>query len=76
MGTFFAQQLLMVEWFRDRLMSKDSEEPCWFSWVLLGVWPFMVLVGSITQWRISGRGIYHQQSKAFSSLGLGCLTKD
>ncbi|MCL4134612.1 UNVERIFIED_CONTAM: hypothetical protein GTU68_041765 [Idotea baltica] len=58
---YFVEELLMVEWFRDRLMGVDSEAPCWFSWVLLGVWPFMVLVGSLTQWRISGRGIYHQQ---------------
>ncbi|KAL7640874.1 UNVERIFIED_CONTAM: hypothetical protein RMT77_008011 [Armadillidium vulgare] len=58
---YFVEELLMVEWFRDRLMSAVSEPPCWFSWLLVAVWPFMVIVGSITQWRISGKGIYHQQ---------------
>ncbi|ROT72983.1 hypothetical protein C7M84_008609 [Penaeus vannamei] len=58
---YFIEKFLMVRWFEDRLKVVESEPPCWFSWMILGVWPFMVLVGSLTQWKITGRGIYHQQ---------------
>ncbi|MPC30167.1 Transmembrane protein 198 [Portunus trituberculatus] len=58
---YFIEKFLMVHWFGDRLKVVESDRPCWFSWMILGVWPFMVVVGSLTQWRITGRGIYHQQ---------------
>ncbi|KAG0711403.1 Transmembrane protein 198 [Chionoecetes opilio] len=58
---YFIEKFLMVYWFGDRLKVVESERPCWFSWMILGVWPFMVMVGSLTQWRLTGRGIYHQQ---------------
>lgn len=63
-------QFLMVNWFGDRLKVVESERPCWFSWMILGVWPFMVVVGSLTQWRITGRGIYHQQCESHPLLCL------
>ncbi|CAL4058808.1 unnamed protein product, partial [Meganyctiphanes norvegica] len=59
---YFIEKFLMVMWVRDRLKLDPSPTPCWFSWLILGIWPFMVVVGTLTQWRITGRGIYHQQN--------------
>ncbi|XP_068084166.1 transmembrane protein 198 [Anabrus simplex] len=58
---YFVEKFMMVKWMWDRVALKPSQNPCWFSWLILSVWPFMVLVGMITQWAVTGRGIYHQE---------------
>nr|CAD7451962.1 unnamed protein product [Timema tahoe] len=58
---YFVEKFLMVMWVWDRVALHKSSPPCWFSWLILSVWPFMILVGLITQWAITGRGIYHQE---------------
>ncbi|XP_063224018.1 transmembrane protein 198 [Bacillus rossius redtenbacheri] len=58
---YFVEKFLMVKWVWDRVALRDSGPPCWFSWLILSVWPFMILVGMATQWAVTGRGIYHQE---------------
>nr|CAD7569533.1 unnamed protein product [Timema californicum] len=58
---YFVEKFLMVMWVWDRVALHKSSPPCWFSWLILSVWPFMIFVGLITQWAITGRGIYHQE---------------
>lgn len=59
---YFIEKFIMVYWLWDRLRAADkSPSPCWFSWLILGVWPFMIVLGSFTQFRITGQGIYHQE---------------
>uniref|UniRef100_T1J8G7 Transmembrane protein 198 n=1 Tax=Strigamia maritima TaxID=126957 RepID=T1J8G7_STRMM len=59
---YFIEKFIMLYWIWDRLRVADwSPTPCWFSWLILAVWPFMIVLGTITQFRITGRGIYHQE---------------
>lgn len=58
---YFIEKYIMIHWVWDRVKLTTSIPVCWFSWLILGVWPFMILVGSLTQWRITGLGIHHQQ---------------
>lgn len=60
---YFVERLLMVRWVWDRVSLRQSGEPCWFSWVLLSLWPGLLLFGLITQFTITGRGVHHQQCK-------------
>ncbi|KAF2350824.1 protein of unknown function DUF4203 [Trinorchestia longiramus] len=59
---YFVEKFVMVMWLVERLVaSRESEGVCWFSWLILAVWPLMVCVGALTQTCITGTGIYHAQ---------------
>jgi hypothetical protein len=58
---YFVEKFLMVKWVWDKVALKSSPAPCWFGWLILAVWPLMVLIGIITQWAVTGRGIHHQE---------------
>jgi hypothetical protein len=58
---YFVEKFLMVKWVWDRVALKPSHAPCWVGWLILAVWPLMVVVGIGTQWAVTGRGIHHQE---------------
>lgn len=58
---YFIEKFIIVHWVWDKIRLATSLTPCWFSWLILGVWPFMVILGTFTQWRITGQGIHHQE---------------
>ena len=58
---YFVEKFLMVKWVWDRVALKPSPAPCWFGWLILSVWPLMVLIGITTQFAVTGRGIHHQE---------------
>lgn len=60
---YFVEQLQMVRWLWDRVTLRHSGQPCWFSWLILSIWPGMLVFGFIIQFTITGRGIYHQKRK-------------
>ncbi|GAB6033301.1 hypothetical protein CHUAL_013072 [Chamberlinius hualienensis] len=57
---YFIEKAIMVNWIWDKVKITNSDTPCWFSWIILAVWPFMIIVGSATQFGITGKEIYHQ----------------
>lgn len=60
---YFVERVAMVRWVWDRVTLKPvAPPPCWFSWIVLAVWPTVVLAGLITQCAVTGRGIYHSDS--------------
>lgn len=61
---YFIEKLSMVIWLWDRVSLRPvSPPPCWFSWIILGVWPTLVLLGLVIQCTVTGRGIYHDNGK-------------
>ena len=56
---YYVEKFAMVLWMWDRVKLEEINDLCWFSWLLLGVWPFMLVVGIITQTFITGRDFYH-----------------
>ena len=60
---YFIEKFLMVLYVWDRIKGEYSEPVCWYSWIILGCWPFCFVVGSVTQWRITGQGIDHREGK-------------
>ncbi|XP_077978071.1 transmembrane protein 198-like isoform X1 [Glandiceps talaboti] len=74
---FFIEKFYMVQYVWDRFTAKpDSEPVCWFSWIILAVWPILFLFGVVIQFKITGKNYDHHD--AFSSYALfnvipGCL---
>lgn len=58
---YFVEKLQMLHWIWSRIALKEYFQPCWFSWLLLAVWPFVVLVGLIIQFSVTGIGIHHEE---------------
>jgi len=56
---YFVEKSAMVLWVWDRVKLEQGPNPCWFSWLIFGVWPFMVVVGIATQSLITGKDFYH-----------------
>ncbi|KAJ8313615.1 hypothetical protein KUTeg_008176 [Tegillarca granosa] len=58
---YFIEQFLMVNYVWERAKAELSSPVCWYSWVILCCWPFCFLVGSVTQWKITGEGYDHKE---------------
>ncbi|CAG7837730.1 unnamed protein product [Allacma fusca] len=53
---YFVEKLRMTNWVWSHIKGKEYAELCWFSWLLLGLWPFLVVVGCIVQCLLTARG--------------------
>ncbi|KAK7110387.1 transmembrane protein 198-like [Littorina saxatilis] len=58
---YFIEQAAMMGYVWDRIKGDYSEPLCWYSWVILGCWPFCFLVGVLVQWRVTGMGVDHRE---------------
>lgn len=58
---FFIENFLIMHYLWDRVKADVSPPVCWYSWIILGCWPFCCLVGIITQWKITGKGYSHKE---------------
>lgn len=59
---FFIEQSAMMQYVWDRIKGDYSQPVCWYSWIILGCWPFCCIVGALVQWRITGMGINHREA--------------
>lgn len=72
---YFIEQFVLMEYIRERFEAAPSLPLCWYSWIILGCWPFCFLVGTVAQWKITGQGFDHKQGEArclfwFDTFGL------
>ncbi|KAL1513491.1 hypothetical protein ABEB36_002895 [Hypothenemus hampei] len=62
---YFLENLSMLSWIWPRASLKPVQPPpCWFSWIVLGSWPFFTIVGILVQSCITGRGQHHEDVTA------------
>ncbi|XP_050418320.1 transmembrane protein 198 [Patella vulgata] len=59
---YFIEKFLIVMYVWDRIKGNVSGPVCWYSWLILSCWPFCFLVGTLTQWKITGQGVDHRQA--------------
>ena len=52
----------------DRLMAAHSDTLCWYSWLMLALWPAVALLGVLVQWKCTGSGVDHRIGESFISL--------
>ncbi|WAQ94551.1 TM198-like protein [Mya arenaria] len=46
---YFIEHFILIEYIKDRFKARDSLPLCWYSWVILGCWPFCFLVATPTR---------------------------
>ncbi|KAK3108794.1 hypothetical protein FSP39_015901 [Pinctada imbricata] len=59
---YFIEHLALMIYIWERIRGVPSLRLCWYSWVLMGCWDFCIVVGAITQWKITGSGYDHRQA--------------
>ena len=43
---YFVENSIMLMWVWDKVRAKESEDnPCWFSWGILMIWPVLLIFG-------------------------------
>ncbi|KAH3715191.1 transmembrane protein 198-like isoform X2 [Dreissena polymorpha] len=57
---YFIEQFMLMFYLKDRCKAELSPPLCWYTWVILGCWPFCSFVGAVTQWKITGKGFNHR----------------
>ena len=62
---YFIERYLLMAYIWDRVKADRSEAVCWFSWIILGLWPLVFVVGSIVQWRLTAKGFDHNKGECF-----------
>ncbi|OCT95699.1 transmembrane protein 198 isoform X4 [Xenopus laevis] len=56
---YFIELMLLVQYVYDRLRLETSHPLCWYSWVVLGMWPVLSILGIVVQWKLTAEGFSH-----------------
>ena len=65
---YFIENFMMVYYIWERIKAVKSDRVCWFSWLILGLWPLASIIGAVAQWRVTGHGYDHKEGKLKSLL--------
>uniref|UniRef100_A0A8C6SDC5 Transmembrane protein 198 n=1 Tax=Neogobius melanostomus TaxID=47308 RepID=A0A8C6SDC5_9GOBI len=58
---YFIELFALVHYIYERLRVSPKKPQCWFTWVILGVWPVLTLLGVLIQWKVTGEGFSHTE---------------
>ncbi|XP_077436957.1 transmembrane protein 198 [Vanacampus margaritifer] len=58
---YFIELFAMVQYVYDRLKVAPKKPVCWFTWVIMGVWPVLALLGVLIQWKVTAEGFSHTE---------------
>lgn len=53
---YFVEKLRMAVWVWSHVKGKVPPEFCWFSWLLLCLWPSLMILGVVIQCFVTGKG--------------------
>ena len=70
---YFTERFLMLSYIWDVVKAEVEGDVCWYSWIIISVWPLGFVAGSIVQCAVTGKGFDHQQGKLSIDLTFGCV---
>nr|XP_018670671.2 transmembrane protein 198 [Ciona intestinalis] len=56
---YFIEQFILLRFIWEALMAAGSIQVCWYTWLILAVWPSLSFAGALLQWRVTGKGYDH-----------------
>ena len=65
---YFSEKFIMIYYVWERTKAEPAKPICWFSWLILGLWPLCSLFGILTQWCLTGKEFDHQEGMFFDLL--------
>ncbi|MBN3291951.1 TM198 protein, partial [Polypterus senegalus] len=58
---YFIEMQLLVDFLYDRIRLSPSDPLCWYSWVIISLWPVLAFLGVIVQWKLTAEGFSHAE---------------
>ncbi|MBN3280005.1 TM198 protein, partial [Polyodon spathula] len=58
---YFVEMLVLVQFVYDRVRLAPSPPLCWYSWVIMAVWPALSILGIVVQWKLTAEGFSHTE---------------
>uniref|UniRef100_A0A7N8XPU4 Transmembrane protein 198 n=1 Tax=Mastacembelus armatus TaxID=205130 RepID=A0A7N8XPU4_9TELE len=56
---YFVELFALVLYTYERMKAAPGKPVCWLTWVVLGVWPALTLLGVVVQWKVTAGGYSH-----------------
>ncbi|XP_037332828.2 transmembrane protein 198-B-like [Pungitius pungitius] len=56
---YFVELFALALYVFERLKAAPGKPVCWVTWVVLGVWPALTLLGVMVQWKVTAEGYSH-----------------
>ncbi|CAI5762836.1 DUF4203 domain-containing protein [Podarcis lilfordi] len=58
---YFVELFLLLQYVYERVKVAPARPICWYSWVILGTWPVLALLGVLVQWKVTAEGYSHTE---------------
>ncbi|XP_055486690.1 transmembrane protein 198-B-like [Leucoraja erinacea] len=58
---YFVEIFLLVQYVYERIKVSPVQPMCWYSWVILGIWPVLTALGVLVQFKITAEGYSHTE---------------
>lgn len=66
---YFLELFLLVQYVYERVKAAPARPVCWYSWVVLGLWPLLAVLGVLVQWKVTAEGYSHTEGKGGAAGG-------
>lgn len=60
---YFVELFALVLYVYERMKAAPGKPVCWITWVVLGVWPALTLLGVMVQWKVTAEGYSHTKGE-------------
>ncbi|GLD52470.1 transmembrane protein 198-B-like protein [Lates japonicus] len=67
---YFIELFALVHYIYERLRVAPKKPVCWFTWVILGVWPVLAFLGVLIQWKVTAEGFSHTEGVCGAGEGM------
>lgn len=61
---YFVELFALVLYVYERMKAAPGKPVCWMTWVVLGVWPALTVLGVVIQWMVTAEGYSHTKGEA------------
>ncbi|XP_691948.4 transmembrane protein 198 [Danio rerio] len=58
---YFVELFALTRYIYERVKVDPPRQVCWFTWVVMGVWPVLALLGVLIQWKVTAEGYSHTE---------------
>ncbi|XP_069792077.1 transmembrane protein 198-like isoform X1 [Narcine bancroftii] len=58
---YFIEIFLLVQYVYERIKVSPPQPMCWYSWVILGIWPVLTTLGVLVQLKVTAEGYSHTE---------------
>ena len=60
---YFVEMLALATHVYECLRLTSGQPLCWYSWVILGIWPALSLIGVLVQWKLTDDSFSHTEGE-------------